>query len=161
MPDADAMTERISQAVARVVRAVPLDPAPTAVAFRKRPQVIDADRLPLLMVCVGDAEEFEPLGAGSATDRAVRRWAVRRPLTLALAFKGEGKAADNPGIRAWRDALWGAVTQRTLERAGLPGANDVAPRGRPLFDPAAFASSTVDLSMIDLTIETIEDRRDA
>jgi len=154
----DAITERISQAVAKIIRGLNLDPAPTAVVFRKRPMKLDGDSLPLVVVSVGDEETFEPLCCGNELGKLV--WLVKRPVSVALAFASEGKVADNPALRQWRNAIWGAVTAYTLERTGfLPEANDVNPAGRAMFDLAALRSTTVDWSLIDpWIVETLETR---
>lgn len=159
----DPITERLSQCVAKIVRAVPLEPVPAAVVFRKRPVLLDGDRLPLLIVCVGDGEEFEPLGAWGrdAEGKWLFRWRVVRPVSLALAFASQGQAADNSELRAWRDAIWGAVTQRSLDRAGLPEADDVTPQGEAVFDAAAFQGTNTDWSLLVSRVATLEVRRDA
>jgi|SRR6185437_3643135 len=151
-----AITDRISTAIIQCIQAAGLSPIPSAILIRKRPLFLDGDKLPLILVCVGDDEEFEPLG--SSGTRGTLTWLVRRPVAVALAFAQSGKQGDNPNLRQWRDAIWSAVTQFQLSRNGLAEANNVLPTGKAIFDAAALTGSTIDWSVITLTVETLEER---
>jgi hypothetical protein len=147
-------SERVGDAVVAVVGGAVggLDPAP-AVVKRKRPVVLDTEATPLVCVCVGDAEEMEPLCAGAAGTLV---WAVRRPVAVAVAFKANAKTAENSDLRTTREAVWPAVTAEALTAAGLAGCNVVKPAGRPIFDPAGLAAG-FDWSVLSLLVETLEE----
>lgn len=156
---ADAITERISQAFAKIIRGLNLTPAPTAVVFRKRPMKLDGDGLPLIVVSVGDEEAFEPLGTGSKANLLL--WSVRRPVAIAIGFASEGEVADNPELRVYRDACW-AINAPMLQATGFFSEsgypNDVAPAGKAIFNAEALKKTGVDWSLIDLVLETLEER---
>lgn len=155
-----APSQRLADAVASVVSALGLTtdatpPVAAAVAKRKRPVLVDGDPLPLVVVCVGDEEEYEPLyrtGTGLL-------WLVRRPVAVAVAFKALGKVGENADLRRFRDAAFGGVTAEALRAAGGGlRVSAVEPRGRPIFDGAALSSAQVDWSVLSLTVETLEEK---
>jgi hypothetical protein len=146
------ITERIGSVFAECIKDLALT---GNVLTRKRPVFQDGERPPLICVCVSDREEFECLG--SSGERGKLLWLVTRPVTIAIAFASGGKTGDNTELRRYRDAIW-SVGALKLQAKGLAEANDVKPAGKAIFDPAAFVSSTVDWSMVELVVETLEVR---
>jgi hypothetical protein len=72
-----------------------------------------------------------------------------------VAVRSGGKVGEDATARAYREAIWPAVTLAALAAAGVP-CNDVFPRGRAVFDPAGLAAGW-DWSVLSLTVETYED----
>lgn len=149
-----AVSEKVADAVKAVVAGLSLTPTPTVVK-RKRPAVVDKDTLPLIVVAVGDTEEFEPLASESAGKLT---WLVGRPLAVAIAFKAGGKVGENSDLRTMREAIWPAVTRGSLTAVGTDVRfNDVKPRGEPIFDGARLQDG-YDWSVLSLTVETLEEK---
>jgi len=156
----DAISERISQAVCKIIGTLGLTPPPSVVAKRKRPCKLDGDKLPMVTVSVGDEEKIERIG--TSRTRGLLTYAVQRPVTIGLAFASGGGIADNPNLRIYRDSIWPSVTLLTLQKTGFfdssGSPNDVFPNPQPIFDAAALRDSNVDWSLISLIAETLEDR---
>ena len=158
MPTPASVSESLSVAVASVVSGLGLQtrtvpPASPAVVRRKRPEVPDGLTPPLIVVCVGDEEVPEVLGTGSDGKLL---WAVKRPVTVAIAFKSAGEGGDNLTVRSWREKIWPAVNERSLKGAGLTQVNRVDPRGNAIFDAAALQTVALDWSVLTFDTETVE-----
>lgn len=152
---ADPITERIQQAFSKVIRGLGLSPAPNAVYFLQQP-IYNNQSLPFASVSCGKGEDFEPIC--TVADPKMLLWGVKRPVEVYLAFASGGDIADNPEMRAWRDAIWN-ITAVMLQQTGLlPEANNVEPRGNPIFEHPGFRDSTVDWGGVIFTLETLEER---
>lgn len=147
-----SITERMADAIVETIKAMSLT---GNVVKRKRPALLDGERPPLICVCVAEREEFECLG--SSGEKGKLLWLVTRQLAIGIGFASGGKVSENADLRRYRDAIWSGVSAITLQ-SRLAEINDVKPAGKPMFDAAAFANSTVDWSMIDLAVETLEVR---
>jgi len=154
-----APSQAVSDALAAVVSGLALTAtgatAPAPVRQRKRLILADGDVPPLILVAVGDGEDYEPLYAGPAGGLV---WAVRRPAAVAVVFPSAGKVGENADLRDWRDQIAAAVTAAALLGAGLTAANTVDPGGRPIFDGGALGAAKLDWSAVTLTVETLEEK---
>jgi hypothetical protein len=147
------MTGRIAQAIEGIARAAV--PGIASYVRRKKLVFLDGDMLPLLIVAVADAEEFEPIAVGPT--KGVLTWGIRRPCQIAFGFASGGRTGNNDALRIARDAIWGAVTAIALQRAGVAEANLVLPTGRGIF--GAESTPGVDWSVLaPITVETLEER---
>lgn len=151
-------SQAVGDAVAAVVRGLglktPAD-ADAPVVTRKRPEVQEGDPDQVVLVCVGDEEKVEPLCAGPTAGKLT--YLVTRPVAVAIAWKNAGLVDDNAPLREWREAVWPAVTRKTLAAAGLARPNDVNPRPQAVFDPRALQTG-FDWSVLSLDVETLEER---
>lgn len=149
-----AVAETVSDAVATAVNTLSLSPTPAAILQRKRPYLLDGDLLPLVVVSVGDGEDFEPVGADVAGNLT---WVVSYPCSVAVAFRQGGKAGENSDLRNWLQTIWAGLTRGALYTAGLTQVNEVYPAGRPFFDVPASGAG-IDWGAKHFRIETLEAR---
>lgn len=149
----------VGNAVVAVTRGLALKTpanADATVLTRKRPEVQEGDPDQIVLVCAGDEEKVEPLYAGAAGTLV---YLVTRPVTVAVAWKNAGLVDDNEPLRAWREAIWPAVTRKSLAVAdGSVSWNDVNPRPEAVFDAGALRGTGYDWSLITLSVETLEER---
>lgn len=145
-----SVSERISGAITTVIGGLGLTPTPT-VRQRKRPNLLDGEQPPLIVVAVAADPTSKELAYKGT-------WLVRYPASIAVAFARVGKSGDNPTLRTWVDAIWPALADwRNLGPAGLPEVNSLDPRAESLFDKAGLAAQ-LDWGVIDALVETLEKR---